>query len=119
MNSKRITLLVLASAVLACSVNASGRSTAHADPPGAGSHQRPFEGFRVQLALFIDRKDAEKSRDSLVARLGRELQGIAVVPAPDSLGLYRVASPPMTAENAEITCAKLIEEHQSCAVVER
>jgi SPOR domain len=119
MNSKRITLLVLASALSACSAHASDHDRQQADPPRAELQTRPFQGYRVQLALFNDRKDAEKSRDSLVAHLGGELQGIEVVPAPDLPGLYRVASPPMTSENAEVTCAKLIEQHQSCAVVER
>jgi SPOR domain len=119
MDGIRITMLVLTGALSACSANASGDDTAQADQPGAGLQKRVFEGYRVQLALFTDRKDAEKSRDSFLAHLGGELQGIEVVPLSDSLGLYRVASRPMTAEDAEIACAKLIEQHQSCAVVKR
>jgi SPOR domain len=129
-NLKPIAALALAGALLACSSSESDSSKLQATEAGydtgakggparAQSQQPPFEGYRVQLAILPERKDAERSRDSLEARLGGELQGLAVIAPTDSETSYRVASRPMTAAGAEIACAKLLEEHQQCVVVKR
>ena len=75
------------------------------------------EGYRVQLATFKQEQQANKSRDSLKTRLSSELQDVVVVPPSGSEKSYRVASGPMTEEDAKSACAKLKKEHQRCEVI--
>jgi cell division septation protein DedD len=75
------------------------------------------EGYRVQLATFRDEKAAEKSRNTLKARLSGELHDIVIIPPTGSDKLHRVASGPMTEADAKSACAKLKKTHQHCEVV--
>lgn len=75
--------------------------------------------YRVQVGIFPRQKDAENSRESLQTQLGGELQELVVIPPSDSETSYRLASEPMTADDAENACAKLIAEDRHCEVVKR
>ena len=77
------------------------------------------EGYRVELASFKDEKAAEKSRDSLKAKFGSELNDVVVVPPSGSEKQQRVASAPMTEADAKAACAKLKKAHQHCEVIKR
>jgi outer membrane protein assembly factor BamD (BamD/ComL family) len=77
------------------------------------------EGYRVELASFKDEKAAEKSRDSLKAKLGSELSDVVVVPPSGSQKQHRVVSAPMTEADAKTACAKLKKAHQHCEVIKR
>ena len=77
------------------------------------------EGYRVELASFKDEKAAEKSRDSLKAKFGSELNDVVVIPPSGSEKQHRVASAPMTEADAKAACAKLKKAHQHCEVVKR
>lgn len=77
------------------------------------------EGYRVQLATFKDDPQAEKSRDSLKARFGSELNDVIVIPPAGSEKLHKVVSAPMTEADAKSACAKLKKAHQHCEVVKR
>jgi cell division protein FtsN len=77
------------------------------------------EGYRVQLGSFRDQKDAEKSRDNLKSRLSGTVQDVEIIPPSQSEKRYRVASGPMTEQDAKSACARLKKEHQHCEVVKR
>jgi hypothetical protein len=73
--------------------------------------------YRVQLAAFRSKHEAETVRGKLQARYGKELHEVTVVPAAPPDRLNRVESAPMTLEDAESACAKLKKEHRHCEVV--
>jgi outer membrane protein assembly factor BamD (BamD/ComL family) len=77
------------------------------------------EGYRVELASFKDEKAAEKSRDSLKAKFGSELNDVVVIPPSGLEKQQRVASAPMTEADAKAACAKLKKAHQHCEVIKR
>lgn len=77
------------------------------------------EGYRVQLGSFKDEKAAEKARDGLKAKFGSELNDVVIIPPAGSEKQQRVASAPMTEEDAKAACAKLKKAHQHCEVVKR
>jgi len=73
--------------------------------------------YRVQLATFRSKHEAEKVRAKLQARYGKELREVTVVPATPPDKLNRVESAPMTLDDAQSACAKLKKEHRHCEVV--
>jgi len=73
--------------------------------------------YRVQLASFRSKHEAETVRARLQARYGKELREVTVVPATPPDKLNRVESAPMTLEDAQSMCAKLKKEHRHCEVV--
>jgi outer membrane protein assembly factor BamD (BamD/ComL family) len=77
------------------------------------------EGYRVELASFKDEKAAEKSRDTLKAKFGSELNDVVVIPPSGFEKQQRVASAPMTEADAKAACAKLKKAHQHCEVIKR
>jgi outer membrane protein assembly factor BamD (BamD/ComL family) len=83
----------------------------------ARAQLQKLTGYRVQLATSRNEKAAEKSRDSLQARLKDELHALVVVPPTGSEKLYRVTSAPLTEADAKSACTKLKKSHQHCEVV--
>lgn len=74
--------------------------------------------YRVQLAAFRSKHEAEAARARLEARYGKELGEVTVVPATPPDKFNRVESAPMTLEKAQSACAKLKkEERRHCEVV--
>jgi hypothetical protein len=71
----------------------------------------------VQLATFHSDKEAQKSLPRLQTRYSSELHDLVVVPPSGSEKLDRIASGPMTLEDAKAACAKLKKSHQHCEVV--
>lgn len=63
--------------------------------------------YRVQLATFRSKHEAETVRAKLQARYGKELREVTVVPATPPDKLNRVESGPMTLDDAQSACAKL------------
>ena len=76
-----------------------------------------LRGYRVQLGTFHTQKEAEKSLASVQAHAGADVHDLAVVPPSGSDKLYRIASGPMTEDNAKATCEKLKKAHQHCEAV--
>jgi outer membrane protein assembly factor BamD (BamD/ComL family) len=77
------------------------------------------EGYRVALGSFRDEKAADKSRDSLKTKFGGELNDVVVIPPAGTEKQYKVASAPMTEDDAKAACAKLKKAHQHCEVIKR
>ena len=73
--------------------------------------------YRVELASFRSKHEAETVRARLQARYGKELREVTVVPATPPDNLHRVESAPMTLEVAQSMCAQLKKEHRHCEVV--
>jgi hypothetical protein len=75
------------------------------------------EQYRVQVASFKARKDADQARPKLEAKYGKLLHSVVVVPPTASEKLTTVRSGPMTQKDAESVCGTLKKEHQHCQVV--
>ncbi len=73
--------------------------------------------YRVQLAAFRSKHEAETVSARLQARYGKELRQVTVVPAVPPDKLNHVESASMTLEDAQSACAKLKKEHRHCEVV--
>ena len=73
--------------------------------------------YRVELASFRSKHEAETVRARLQARYGKDLRELTLVPATPPDKLHRVESAPMTLEDARSMCAKLKKEHRHCEVV--
>jgi hypothetical protein len=73
--------------------------------------------YRVELASFRSKHEAETVRARMQARYGKELREVTVVPATPPDKLHRVESAPMTLDDAKSACAKLKKEHRHCEVV--
>jgi LPS O-antigen subunit length determinant protein (WzzB/FepE family) len=76
-----------------------------------------LRGYRVELATSHSQKEADKTLASLKSRHAAEIHDLVVVPPSGSEKLYRIASGPMTEENAKSTCEKLKKAHQHCEAV--
>ncbi len=73
--------------------------------------------YRVQLASFHAKQDAEKARQKLEAKYGKVVHDLEVVPASPTDKLNLIRSAPMTEEEAQSACGTLKKEHQHCQVV--
>jgi SPOR domain len=73
--------------------------------------------YRVELASFRSKHEAETVRAKLQARYSKDLRDLTVVPATPPDKLHRVESAPMSLEDARAMCAKLKKEHRHCEVV--
>jgi cell division protein FtsN len=88
-----------------------------ADQAKAQLQQLQSEQYRVQVASFKARKDADRARTKLEAKYGKVLHSVIVVPPTASEKLTTVRSAPMTLKDAESACGTLKKEHQHCEVV--
>jgi hypothetical protein len=88
-----------------------------ADQARAQLQKLSAEQYRVQLATFREKEPAERARTRLQAQYGKVLREVVVVPPGSQDKLNRVASAPMTQEEAQTACAALKKERQHCEVV--
>jgi hypothetical protein len=88
-----------------------------ADQARAQLQKLSAEQYRVQLAAFRAKGEAEHLRTRLQARYGSVLHEVVVVPATASDKLNRVSSKPMSQEDAQSACATLKKAKQHCEVV--
>jgi hypothetical protein len=90
---------------------------AEADRARAQLAQLKAAAYRVQVAAFRARKDADRVRAELQSRYGKILHDVVVVPPAASEKLTTIRSVPMTLKEAEVACGTLRKEHQHCEVV--
>jgi hypothetical protein len=88
-----------------------------ADRARAKLEQLKAEAYRVQVAAFRARKDADRVRARLQARYRNVLHDVVVVPPATPDKLTTIRSAPMTLKEAQSACGELRKEHQHCEVV--
>ena len=76
-----------------------------------------LDHYRVELASFHSKAQAEKDRAKLQARYGNLVHGLVVVSS--SKKLNAVESTPMGLADAQTACVTLESEHQHCQVLTR
>jgi outer membrane protein assembly factor BamD (BamD/ComL family) len=88
-----------------------------ADQAHAQLQKLNAEQYRVQLAAFRAKEQADHARGQLQSRYGSVLHEIVVVPPTPQEKLNRVDSAPMTLDEAQAACATLKKSRQHCEVV--
>jgi hypothetical protein len=74
------------------------------------------EEYRVQLAAFRRKNEAERVRARLQTRYAELLHQVVVVSPSPADKLNRVSSAPMSLEDAQLACATLKKARQHCEV---
>jgi cell division protein FtsN len=74
------------------------------------------EQYRVQLAAFREKSEAERIRARLQTRYAKLLHQVVVVSSSPADKLNRVSSAPMSLEEAQSACATLEKARQHCEV---
>lgn len=90
---------------------------AEADRARTQLQQLAAADYRVQVAAFGARRDADRARARLQARDRKVLHDVVVVPPTAPEKLTTIRSTPMTLKEAEYACGRLRKEHQHCEVV--
>ena len=88
-----------------------------ADQARAQLQKLSAEQYRVQLATFREKAQAERARARLQSQYGKVLREVVVVPPGAQDKLNRVDSAPMTHDEAQSACETLKKEKQHCEVV--
>jgi outer membrane protein assembly factor BamD (BamD/ComL family) len=88
-----------------------------ADQARAQLQKLSAEQYRVQLASFREKAQAERARARLQTQYGKVLREVVVVPPGAQDKLNRVDSAPMTHDEAQSACTALKKEKQHCEVV--
>ncbi|MGH8209618.1 MAG: SPOR domain-containing protein, partial [Steroidobacteraceae bacterium] len=93
-------------------------------PQGAEADQaraqlEQLNDSRAELGAFRSKAEAQKAQVKLQARFGTQLHGIVILPPAGADKRTRVASAPMSSQDAQAACATLKKEHQHCEVVKR
>jgi hypothetical protein len=75
-------------------------------------------GYRAELGMARSQGLADRERDSLSKRFGKDLQQIDVLEPDANSHDYRITSAPMSEHDANAACATVKHAGRSCKVVE-
>ncbi|HTV95246.1 MAG TPA: hypothetical protein VME42_04570 [Steroidobacteraceae bacterium] len=75
-------------------------------------------GYRAELGTAHSEKSADRKRESLERRFGKDLQKVVVLEPDTSNHDYRITSAPMSKQDADAACASLKHEGQMCKVIQ-
>jgi hypothetical protein len=79
---------------------------------------RMLAGYRAELGIAHNQKTAERERAALAKRFGKNIPQVVVLkPDADSRD-YRLASAPMSEQDANAACASVKHAGQSCKVIQ-
>lgn len=75
-------------------------------------------GYRAELATARSERLADRERDALAKRFGKNLQKVVVLEPDANNRDYRITSAPMSAQDASAACEAVKHAHRSCTVVQ-
>jgi hypothetical protein len=75
-------------------------------------------GYRAELGVAHSQQQADRERDALAKRFGKELQQVLVLEPDTNNRDYRIASAPMSEQDANAACASVKHAGRSCKVVQ-
>ena len=75
-------------------------------------------GYRAELGMAHSQQLADRQRDALAKRFGKEFQQVVVLEPDAGNRDYRIASSPMSEQDANAACASVKHAGQSCKVVQ-
>jgi len=79
---------------------------------------KAIAGYRAELGMARSQKVADRERDALASRFGKELQQIVVLEPGANSRDYRITSAPMNEHDANAACASVKHAGRSCKVVQ-
>jgi outer membrane protein assembly factor BamD (BamD/ComL family) len=75
-------------------------------------------GYRAELGTAQSKRLAERERDTLAKRFGKNFQQVVVLEPDASNHDYRITSAPMSKEDANAACATVKQSGRSCEVIQ-
>jgi outer membrane protein assembly factor BamD (BamD/ComL family) len=75
-------------------------------------------GYRAELGVAHSQQLADRERDALAKRFGKELQQVLVLEPDANNRDYRISSAPMSEQDANAACASVKHAGRSCKVVQ-
>lgn len=87
-----------------------------AEADQARSKLKELNSFTVQLGSRTSERKAESARQRLVAKYGKVLHDVVIVPPSAEDRSYVLQSVPMGEQDAHSACTTLERAHQNCAV---
>jgi outer membrane protein assembly factor BamD (BamD/ComL family) len=75
-------------------------------------------GYRAELGTARTKKLAERERDALAKRFGKNFQQVVVLEPDATTHDYRITSAPMSQNDANTACATVKQSGRSCEVIQ-
>jgi outer membrane protein assembly factor BamD (BamD/ComL family) len=79
---------------------------------------KKLTGYRAELATAHSKRLADRERDALAKRFGKNFQQVVVLEPDANDHDYRVTSAPMSKDNADAACAAVKQSGRSCEVIQ-
>ncbi len=79
---------------------------------------KKIAGYRAELGIAHSQGLADRERDSLAKRFGKNLQQVVVLEPDANSRNYRITSAPMSEHDANAACASVKHAGRSCKVVQ-
>jgi hypothetical protein len=79
---------------------------------------KTLTGYRAELSTAHSEKAANRERDKLAQRFGKNLPQLVVIAPSMGEHTYEIASAPMSQQDATAACASVRHAGQSCSVVQ-
>jgi hypothetical protein len=78
---------------------------------------KAIAGYRAELGMAHTERLADRERDALAKRFGKELPQVVVLEPDASSRDYRITSAPMSEQDANAACASVRQAGRSCTVI--
>lgn len=79
---------------------------------------KAIAGYRAELGIAHSQRIADRERDALAKRFGRNFQQVVVLEPDANNRDYRIASSPMSEQDAKAGCASVKHAGRSCKVIQ-
>ena len=89
-----------------------------AEADAARDKLKMLAGYRAELGTAHTKQLAERERDSLAKRFGKNFHQVLVLDPDANSHDYRITSAPMSKEDANAACAAVKQSGRSCEVIQ-
>jgi hypothetical protein len=88
-----------------------------AEADHARAQLKAIAGYRAELGIAHSQRLADRERDALAKRFGKNLQQVVVLEPDANSRDYRITSAPMSERDANAACASVKHAGRSCKVI--
>jgi outer membrane protein assembly factor BamD (BamD/ComL family) len=89
-----------------------------AEADAARDRLKRLAGYRAELGTAHTKRIAERERDALAKRFGKNFQQVVVLEPDANSHDYRITSAPMSQDDANAACATVKQSGRSCEVIQ-
>jgi outer membrane protein assembly factor BamD (BamD/ComL family) len=89
-----------------------------AEADAARDKLKRLAGYRAELGTAHTKRIAERERDALAKRFGKNFQQVVVLEPDANSHDYRITSAPMSQDDANAACATVKQSGRSCEVIQ-